>query len=111
MNSTVKISRNLSNLCKLLKEQFNWTADPQSFERTYAGRVLKSGGAFSWLLTVTDKNNYTFVIGSCYPLKAFARKDTILEFSLSWGDTEIFPYTPEEYKRVLELRKERKRDC
>ena len=41
----------------------------------------------------------------------YSRRDTVIEFSLSWGDIEIFPYTPEEYKKVLELRKAKEHDC
>ena len=100
----MKISRNLSNLCRLLKEQLNWEADPYTFVRTYASRSLLMGGAFSWTMKVKDENGRSCLIGSCYPLKDYSRKETVVEFSLSWGDIEVYPYTPEEYKRVIAKR-------
>lgn len=111
MISNLKVSRNLTNLYRLLKEQLNWEADLNTFRRTYASRPLLMGGAFSWTMEVKDENGRTCLIGSCYPLKDYSRRDTVIEFSLSWGDIEIFPYTPEEYKKVLELRKAKEHDC
>ena len=111
MISNLKVSRNLTNLYRLLKEQLNWEADLDTFRRTYASRPLLMGGAFSWTMKVKDENGRTCLIGSCYPLKDYSRRDTVIELSLSWGDIEIFPYTPEEYKKVLELRKAKEHDC
>lgn len=100
------ISRNLNNLCRLLKEQYQWKANPSTFRRTYAGRLLRSDGAFSWVMSVSNEKGSCFEVGSCQPLKDFARRDTIIEFSNGWSDIELFAYTPEQFKKISDCRKE-----
>lgn len=97
-------SRNLNNLCRLLKEQHEWEAIPNTFRRTYAGRLLRSDGAFSWTMDVVNENGYRFEVGSCQPLKDFAKRDTIIEVLDSWNDIELCAYTPEQFKKICNYR-------
>lgn len=100
------VSKNLNNLCRLLKEQHEWEAIPSTFRRTYAGRLLRSDGAFSWTMDVVNEGGLRFEVGSCQPLKNFAKRNTIIEVWDGWNDIELCAYTPEQFKKISDCRKE-----
>lgn len=98
----IKCSENLHNLCVLLEKQHNWIADPSTFKRTYAGCQLKSGGAFSWIMRITDESGYKKQIGSQEPLSYFAKRNTVITIDYSWHDIAIWSndqkYSESEYQ-------------
>jgi len=91
----LKVSDNLYNLCVELEKQFHWEADPSTFRRTYAGSVLKGGGAFSWTMNVKNiGNGYVFELGSQEPLSAFSKKGVKIIVDTTWGDTALWAESP-----------------
>jgi hypothetical protein len=83
-------SENLYNLCVCLEKQHNIIAEPKTFSRTYAGKRLLSGGAFSWTMRATMQDGYKTTIGSQEPLSAFKMKNTIVTIDRSWRDVAIW---------------------
>lgn len=89
----IRCSENLYNLCVCLEQQHGIIAEPKTFSRTYAGRRLLSGGAFSWTMNVTLPTGFKTTLGSQEPLSAFKKKNTVITIDQSWHDFAIWSET------------------
>jgi len=77
-------------LKKRIKKEFGYDID--GIQRTYAGRNLKSAGAFVWFGWVVLKGKRTHKrIGSSWPASELIKKKYCLVIDDSWGDIEIIP--------------------
>jgi hypothetical protein len=87
------MSKNLLLIQQKLLEQRKWLANTETFQRTYAGRNLLKGGAFSWTMKCTDlnRNNREICVGSCYPLRCFAKSNIRIDVYTGWDDIELIP--------------------
>ena len=55
-------------------------------ERTYAGKHMRSAGAFLWTMRI---DQYPSEIGSCYTVKELLETNKRLYISTSWNDLEL----------------------
>lgn len=76
-------------LAKRIYKDLGVDLDTTSFRRTYAGKWLKAGGAFSW--TCRLKENGLVEVGSCWSASELLRSRTPLTMSRDGMEIEIFP--------------------
>ena len=88
-------SENVKALTERIKREFGFEADPESFERTYAGHWQRSAGAYSW--TMKAAGGLT-TIGGCEPVSKYIVKRNLLEMEQRYlFDFELFVYSPKDY--------------
>lgn len=91
-------SKDVIALANRIRAEFGIPVDPEKFFRTYAGRVQKKAGAFTWIM-YTEKGNR--LVGGYEPIRKYITKKNILEISEeSFCQYEMDVYTPQEYGRV-----------
>ena len=79
-----------NQLKERIKKEFGY--DIAKIQRTYAGRNLKSAGAFVWFGWVVINGEQTHKrIGSSWPASELIKKKYKLVIDSSWGDLEIIP--------------------
>jgi hypothetical protein len=82
---------------RLLRDQ-KMLLDEKTFQRTYAGKKLKSQGAFSWTASCKKlSNGQTVVVGSCFPVSAFAKRGIRISIFTGWKDIELLPEEDMDY--------------
>jgi len=77
-------------LKKRIKQEFGYGIT--DIQRTYAGRNLKSAGAFTWFGWVVINGERTHKrIGSSWPASELIKAEYRLVIDDSWGDLDIIP--------------------
>lgn len=85
-NKGLKITTNSIKLSQKIFEETGYKVFPVVY-RTYAGRNLLMGGAFSWTMFLRNRNT----VGSCYTVKDCLHKENKLFVDKSWKDIELIP--------------------
>ena len=80
----LNITKNSLRLSKKIYNELGLKVFPIIF-RTYAGRNLKSGGAFVWMMYLEDGRE----VGSISKVSDFFKKDVELYVDTNWNDIEI----------------------
>jgi len=72
-------------LAEKIKEELG--LEVEKLQRTYAGRHMKSNGAFVWFGWLNNHKR----IGSTYPATELIKPKYKLVTDESWGDIDIYP--------------------
>ena len=75
-------------LAKRIYKDLGLDIDTTSFRRTYAGKWLKKGGAFSW--TCRLKGNRIIEVGSCWSASELLKRKSPLTMNMDGYEIEIF---------------------
>jgi len=88
-------SKQVIALAQRITDEFGIYADPNTFQRTYAGHWLRAGGAYTWIMRGTKDSVYT--IGGFEPIRKYIVKRNKLQMQVEhFHDYCVYATAPDE---------------